>query len=44
LFAALKSKLRTDIEVIEIDANINDAVFAEQCAAKLLEQLQAVRG
>jgi uncharacterized protein (UPF0261 family) len=39
LFAALEERLRRDIEVIKIDANINEAAFAERCAATLLKQL-----
>jgi uncharacterized protein (UPF0261 family) len=39
LFAALEKQLRRGIEVIKIDANINDAAFADACAATLLTQL-----
>lgn len=41
LFTALKSVLRSDISVTELDANINDAPFAEACAQTLLQQLRA---
>jgi uncharacterized protein (UPF0261 family) len=36
---ALKSGLRPDIPVIEMDCNINDPAFAERCAQCLLERL-----
>jgi uncharacterized protein (UPF0261 family) len=39
LFAALKTNLRTDLAVAELDANINDAVFAETSAQALLQLL-----
>jgi uncharacterized protein (UPF0261 family) len=42
LFAGLRQRLRTGIDVIELDANINDAGFAERCAAELLKQLRLV--
>lgn len=41
LFTALKSVLRSDISVTELDANINDAPFAEACAQTLLQLLRA---
>lgn len=41
LFTALKSVLRSDLSVTELDANINDAPFAEACAQALLQLLQA---
>ena len=41
LFDAIKSNLRRDISVIEMDAAINDAAFAEACANALLTQLRA---
>jgi len=43
LFAAIKAHVRKDIRVIEIDAAINDTVFAEACAQTLLRQLAARR-
>jgi uncharacterized protein (UPF0261 family) len=43
LFDALKSNLRRDIEVRELDANVNDASFAEACVKTLLQNLQKVR-
>ena len=39
LFDAIKQNTRKSIEVIEIDANINDAVFAERSVALLLEMM-----
>jgi uncharacterized protein (UPF0261 family) len=39
LHAALKSALRADIPVIEVDSVINDPVFAEACAKTLLRLL-----
>lgn len=39
LFGAIKSNLRADIRVIELDANVNDAAFAEACAKTLLENI-----
>jgi len=39
LFEAIKQGLRPDIPVYEIDANINDEVFAKAVAEKLLEFL-----
>jgi uncharacterized protein (UPF0261 family) len=42
LFAGLKEHLRAGIDVIELAANINDAAFAESCAAELLKHLRAV--
>ena len=40
LFDALKKNLRSDIPVVEIDANVNDEVFSRQCAATLLELME----
>ncbi|MES2461770.1 MAG: Tm-1-like ATP-binding domain-containing protein [Armatimonadota bacterium] len=42
LFAALKRDLSPDIPVVEIDAAINDPVFAERAAQALLDHLTAV--
>jgi len=39
LYAALKSNLRSDIAVKELDVAINDVAFAEACANALLELL-----
>jgi uncharacterized protein (UPF0261 family) len=39
LFGSIKSNLRKDIRVIELDANINDPAFAEACATTLLENI-----
>ncbi len=41
LFASLKTTLRPDIEVIEIDCAINDPPFAEACAHALLKNIQS---
>jgi uncharacterized protein (UPF0261 family) len=41
LFGALKSKLRKDIPVLELDCNINDPLFAEACARELLRNIAA---
>jgi uncharacterized protein (UPF0261 family) len=43
LFASLKQHLRSDIPVIEMDCEINEASFAERCAATLLQQIQQRR-
>ncbi len=40
-FDSLKNDLRADIPLIEVDANINDPMFAERAVAVLLEMLQA---
>jgi uncharacterized protein (UPF0261 family) len=40
LFDAIKSNLRKDIEVIEMDSAINDAPFAEACARTLMKLMQ----
>jgi uncharacterized protein (UPF0261 family) len=41
LFAAIRSHLRKDIAVIEMDAAINDAAFAEACAKTLLAEMKS---
>ncbi|MBI4324953.1 MAG: Tm-1-like ATP-binding domain-containing protein [Chloroflexi bacterium] len=41
LFDALKSGLRPDIEVTEMNCEINDAAFAEACAKALLKNMGA---
>lgn len=43
LFAALKQGLRRDIPVVELDAEINDPVFAEACVQALLKNLDATQ-
>src|SRR5437667_276308 len=43
LFDALKTHLRKDIEVTELDCAINDTAFAEACAKALLRNLAARR-
>lgn len=40
MFATLKEHLRTDIPVIEVDANINDPVFAQTAVDTMLQWLQ----
>ena len=40
LFEAIKKNVREDIEVTEVDCNINDALFAEAVAGKMLEFLE----
>jgi uncharacterized protein (UPF0261 family) len=40
LFAALKTALRKDIPVIEMDCVINDPAFADRCAETLLAELR----
>jgi uncharacterized protein (UPF0261 family) len=40
LFNAIKSDLRKDIPLIEMDCAINDPPFAEACARELLRNLQ----
>ncbi len=44
LFETLKTKLRKDIEVRELDCNINDAPFAEGCVQALLKNIAARKG
>ena len=39
LFDAIKTTLRADIPVIEVDAAVNDRAFAEACAQALLSEL-----
>jgi uncharacterized protein (UPF0261 family) len=43
LFDGIKSNLRKDIEVIEMDCAINDAVFAEACANALLKSIKKAK-
>jgi uncharacterized protein (UPF0261 family) len=43
LFSALKSHLRKDIPVQELDCNINDAAFAEACVKELVGHVTARR-
>lgn len=43
LFDAIKTYLRKDIEVIEMDCAINDAPFAEACARMLLKLIETNR-
>ena len=40
LFDTLKSHLRKDIPVVEMDCNINDPRFAEACARELLKNIK----
>lgn len=44
LYRALKTGLRPNISVREIDGAINDSAFAEACANALLQQLGDARG
>jgi uncharacterized protein (UPF0261 family) len=39
LFDAIKTRLRPDIAIVELDAKINDPAFAEACARTLLTLL-----
>jgi uncharacterized protein (UPF0261 family) len=41
LFESLRATLRMDIPVIDIDANINDPIFADQAVQHLLELMSA---
>jgi uncharacterized protein (UPF0261 family) len=43
LFDAIKSNLRKDIEIIDMDCAINDSVFAEACANALLRNIPKPR-
>ncbi len=43
LFDTLKSQLRKDIEVIEMDCDINAQEFAEACANALLKNIQTAK-
>jgi uncharacterized protein (UPF0261 family) len=43
LFSELKTKLRPDIRVREVDCNINDAPFADACVEELLKNIEAAR-
>jgi uncharacterized protein (UPF0261 family) len=40
LYSTLKSKLRSDIKLVEMDCTVNDPKFAEACAEALLELLK----
>ena len=44
LFEAIKSHLRPDIPVRELDCAINDPLFAEACARALLDNMRASTG
>ena len=39
LFSAIKENLSESVELIEVDAEINDPVFSEACAEALLKNL-----
>ena len=43
MFESLKSNLRSDIPVIEVDANINDPIFARQAVDTMLAWLQETK-
>jgi len=40
LFRAIRDHIRSDIPVIDVDANINDPVFADLAAATLLSMIK----
>ena len=40
LFDAIRKNLRADIPLIELDANINDPVFAARAALELLSTIK----
>jgi uncharacterized protein (UPF0261 family) len=44
LFDTLKQNLRSDIPLVEMDAEINDPVFAERCAKTLIELVRSQPG
>jgi uncharacterized protein (UPF0261 family) len=44
LFQSIHNAISPDVDVIEIDAHINDAAFAEAAAKKLLAMLNVCRG
>ncbi len=41
LFDALKTNLRPDIPVVEMDCEVNDPAFAQRCADTLLANMAA---
>ena len=41
LFDAIKRHIRADIQVIEMDAEINELAFAERCASTLLQHIRS---
>jgi uncharacterized protein (UPF0261 family) len=43
LFAAIRASLRPGVELVELDANVNDPAFADAAAAKLLELIGSVQ-
>ena len=43
LFSAIKTHLRKDIEVVEVDCGINDAAFAQSCTQALLKNIRAAK-
>jgi uncharacterized protein (UPF0261 family) len=40
MFDAIKANLNDNIEVVELDANINDAAFATKAVQMMLELIQ----
>jgi uncharacterized protein (UPF0261 family) len=44
LFEAIRKNLRPGVALVEVDAKINDPVFAEKCATALLEMLGPAAG
>ena len=43
LFEAIRTQLRNDIPVYEIDANINDATFAQAISQGLIEMMRTMK-
>lgn len=43
LFEAIKGNLRSDIELVEMDCNINDPDFAEACARALIKNIEKAK-
>jgi uncharacterized protein (UPF0261 family) len=41
LFSAIGQRLRGDIKLVKLDANINDPQFAERCAGELLSSISS---
>src|SRR5262245_44840103 len=41
LFSAIKTNIRSDIAVVEMNSEINDPTFAEACAVALLQHIRA---
>ena len=43
LFQALKDRIRSDIPVVEVEANINDPAFAAAATEKLIEMIHSTK-